>query len=617
MPRPELAVGSGKGTLRAKGKAEVPRKPSTTRGEFLRGCILPHSRGHPINSAKSYPLKVSQSGKGLTKILLPLHSKVLLVSLALMILFVLPGGLNEVVVLPRQLILSLLGGYLSFFVISQMLRDKKESFDSTVVLLITFVIWIWLVAFVSNADIGTQILGEYGRNTGLLTYTSLSILALYIIKFTSAPFEYSFSKIIAITSGVLFLYSVIQWMGLDPIPWNNQPSWIVGTFGNPNFLAAFFGISTVITVGLAQRAASGREIICFSILLVVQLIGSFMTQSRQGLMIAVAGGLIIFFLFTVKRGKKLEIIPLGISFLIIGTLALLGTLNRGPFATLFYEASVTFRGDYWRAGLAMGISNPIFGLGMDQYGENYRAFRDAAAGLRRVNDVTSNSAHNVYIDLLSGGGFPLFALYLLLTLAALFFGLRYLLRISKLEPLNVAIFAAYISYLIQSIISINQLALAFVGWILMGILLSWRNKGKDPAKDSTKVEKRSYVGLSLAVGISILLVIPPIRALSIDSRYHTLLRSGDLMGVINLVRDPAVPSNYRNYVIASISGPDSKTIKRELIEINLEIDPNDFNTLTLLRKLLVEEGELAKAEEIRKKQKVLDPFNPEIQTPLG
>jgi len=89
------------------------------------------------------------------------------------------------------------------------------------------------------------------------------------------------------------------------------------------------------------------------------------------------------------------------------------------------------------------------------------------------------------------------------------------------------------------------------------------------------------------------------------------------MGVINLVRDPAVPSNYRNYVIESIGGPDSKTIKRELIEINLEIDPNDFNTLTLLRKLLVEEGELAKAEEIRKKQKVLDPFNPEIQTPLG
>jgi O-antigen ligase len=60
------------------------------------------------------------------------------------------------------------------------------------------------------------------------------------------------------------------------------------------------------------------------------------------------------------------------------------------------------------------VDNPIFGVGLDSYGDWYRRSRTIEATLRRGPDVTSNAAHNVFLDISAYGGFPLVLIYIAL-----------------------------------------------------------------------------------------------------------------------------------------------------------------------------------------------------------
>ena len=545
----------------------------------------------------------------------PFHKRLFLVGLTVMILFVLPGGLTEVVSLPRQLLLAVLTSYLASYAIPAIWRQLRVKPDFVFLALTFFALWLWIALLLSGSGIREQLMGQYGRNTGAITYTCLLIVLIYLFFFADRTLENSISRCLAASSAIVVLYAILQRFGLDPIPWNNQSSWVVGTFGNPNFLAAFLGISTVVTIGLLLQSHSSKEKFFLLTLLVGQVAGNLLTQSRQGLMIALAGSFTIVYLIVLKRGLKREVIPVTFIYLALAVLALMGTLNRGPLSSLFYEVSVTYRGDYWRAGIAMGIEKPLLGQGIDQYGDNYRAFRDAAAGLRRANDVTSNSAHNVYIDLLSGGGFPLFLAYLLITSLSLFFGIKSIVSTKEIDHVRLSIVAAFASYLIQSIISINQLTLAFIGWTMMGVIFSWYRESKSIGARSSQISVSKTPKL-LSLLLIPIFIFPTTQAVFIDSRYYQLVREGDLLAVIDYVSDTSVDNEYRNLVVASLGGEDSSRFKRDLIEISLKEDPEDVVTLTLLRRLLIEEGDLIEAEKVRLRQIRLDPFNPEIQSPI-
>jgi O-antigen ligase len=103
----------------------------------------------------------------------------------------------------------------------------------------------------------------------------------------------------------------------------------------------------------------------------------------------------------------------------------LDILQKSPWSSILYKESVTFRGDFWRAGWKMTVDNPVFGVGLDGYRDHYRASRDVVTALRPGSDAMTDSAHNVFLDISSGGGFPLLIIYVFLL------GLRFFLQ-SKL-----------------------------------------------------------------------------------------------------------------------------------------------------------------------------------------
>jgi hypothetical protein len=218
---------------------------------------------------------------------------------------------------------------------------------------------------------------------------------------------------------------------------------------------------------------------------------------------------------------------LGFSYLALAVVGfagvLLSILKMGPLASLLYKDSVTYRGDYWRAGWKMTVENPIFGVGLDSYGNWYRRSRTIEATLRRGPDVTSNAAHNVFLDISSNGGFPLVLIYLALMVLVVISAVKVIKRSQSFNTGFTGLVASWIAFQAQSIISINQIGLALWGWVLSGMIIGYEintRGGEIVTENRTRkaltkpVQTSAFTSLAMFVGliIGVLIGMPPYMA---------------------------------------------------------------------------------------------------------
>jgi O-antigen ligase len=111
----------------------------------------------------------------------------------------------------------------------------------------------------------------------------------------------------------------------------------------------------------------------------------------------------------------------------------------------------------------MGLNHPLFGVGMDSYRDYYFRSRDLVAAQREIAGASVDSAHNVILDMFSSGGFPLALIFILIQSLIFSSAIRTLKRMPEFDPLFVTIFAAWIGFQAQSLISINVIGLSVWG----------------------------------------------------------------------------------------------------------------------------------------------------------
>ena len=259
------------------------------------------------------------------------------------------------------------------------------------------------------------------------------------------------------------------------------------------------------------------------------------TDSQQGYLVLLIGSAVSLGVFVNQRSKALGYSYLGLA--LIGFFAVLvGILNKGPLASLLYKDSVTYRGDYWRAGWKMTLDNPIFGVGLDSYGDWYRRSRTIEATLRRGPDITSNAAHNVFLDISAYGGFPLLLIYTALMVLVVVSSIKVIKRSQGFNAGFVGLLAAWVAFQSQSIISINQIGLALWGWILSGLIIGYEINSrtgnvvveeKKKGKTGTKaVQASPATTLSMFIGliVGVLVGMPPYLA---SAKFKGALESGN------------------------------------------------------------------------------------------
>jgi O-antigen ligase len=396
-------------------------------------------------------------------------------------------------------------------------------FKVPLVLISSFMVWQLVVFIVSGGETLQQLFGTTGRNTGLITYLAFSILFVVAMATSSVVFLSRF-LLAALVVGVASLgYGVVQALGGDPFDWVNPYSPVFGFLGNPNFQSSLLGIlGAVVFTQLLSGSAKIEIKGAYLVYLLVTVYVIKETDSQQGFLVLLIGSAVSLGVFVNQKSKALGYSYIGLA--IVGFAGvLLGTLNKGPLASLLYKDSVTYRGDYWRAGWKMTVENPIFGVGLDSYGDWYRRTRTIEATLRRGPDVTSNAAHNVFLDVSSYGGFPLVLIYLALMVLVAISAVKVIKRTQGFNAGFVGLVAGWVAFQAQSIISINQIGLALWGWVLSGLIIGYEinTRGgelaveKKTGKSSTKpVQTSASTSLAMFVGliIGVLVGMPPYLA---------------------------------------------------------------------------------------------------------
>jgi len=390
--------------------------------------------------------------------------------------------------------------------------------------------------FASQAPWTQNFYGTFGRNTGFLTYVSLSLLLLAAAFLRNASI---FDKLVLglIFSGIVnvFLCS-LELLGINIFGFNNIYGNILGTFGNPNFISSFLGM--FIASYLAYICKPSAPLL--SRIASVPLIGLAFyeilnSKSIQGLFVTGIGTALVGFFFVKEHLKKayFQIIYL-VLVSTAGAAAVLGALQIGPLTKYIYKTSVSLRGEYWGAGLTMGNGHLLGGVGFDTYGDWYRRARSASAMILPGATTVSNSAHNVNIELFASAGLTLLIPYLLINFYAAYIAIKTILRIKSYNGTFYVLVTAWVCYQAQALISINQIGVAIWGWVLTGALIGYSKILGSPevstataAKKSKTNSQSATISLASAIGLAtgLALAFPAYYA---DVNWRSALKSSSI-----------------------------------------------------------------------------------------
>jgi O-antigen ligase len=505
-------------------------------------------------------------------------------------------------------------------------RERAQRFVTWNV--VAFLLFMTSTFLLSGAPISQQFWGNFGRNTGFLTYMALIIILFSAYVLSDLELIKKLAWSIIFTAIPATAYALLQMQGKDPIKWSELRAF--ATFGNINFLSAFFGISGVVATVVALR--SSLQLITRFFLLVLVLTDLVIVQSTgsiQGLVIFIAGiGLFILLILLYSKKLRLLSIPYvaaGVAGIYYGVLGLIG---KGPLSSFLFQPSNAFRGDYMHAGWAMTLERPFIGVGMDSYGDWYRELRGSISTNRTGPDRISNSAHNIYLDISSYGGFPLFFAFVFLSILVIVAFSRYSLRAKQnTDPFVVAVFCGWVAYQIQALISINQIAVGIWGWLFSGSLLGllrnqvWNHQEKkaNPSREAVSplAMQKKFKGqlmpakvamqVFLCTAIGFILAFFPAYA---DSKYFNVAQSGDVNSMVAATKFPGISQFHIAMTADRLRNMGVNDEAKALLTILTERYPRDFFAWRVIAYTeLFPPEEREKALQVLKK---LDPYNPQL-----
>ena len=548
-------------------------------------------------------------------------SQFLLIGLPFVTLFILWGSVTDPVNVTKLFAAGCLGfGVFAIVVVYGM----KELWSTSKALIITSILFVLTMinAVVNSSTATTQnIYGVFGRQTGFVTYIALLLVMLSAAVLRSKK---SFDYIIwaLLVSGVVnILYCGWALIFGDFIGWNNPYGKILGLFGNPDFISAFLGMFIAGTLGFAfSKNFSWIYRGVFILLSIAALVEIKKSHAIQGLVVTASGMAIVGFYLVRAKTKGAVLTSVYVSAIgILSLFSLGGALQKGPLTSLIYKTSVSLRGQYWQAGVNMGTNNPLTGVGMDSYGNYYRLDRtEYATNVFPGPKTITNVAHNVVIDFFASGGYPLLITYVALLVIGAIALIKVTFRQRAYDGTFVAISATWVTYQLQSIISINQVGLAIWGWVLTGALVAYEyttRPGKEETAKGKVVKQKEMIfspqlvgGVGLVIGA--LIAVPP---LSGDSKWRTALKSQNAQTIeAALIPTYLAPEDSARYAEAVQLFERSKLYDQAYMYARrgVEFNPDYFDAWKLLY-AITNSTEADKAEALAN-MKRLDPRNPDV-----
>ena len=350
-----------------------------------------------------------------------------------------------------------------------------------------------------------SLLGSYSTNDGLAAAAALAVIFFAVVQAVAMDRVKAVLSLLYFGAGGITVgYGLFQlhdrlWGGAD-WDWIGTAGGrstsavfdgsIFATFGNPNHLGGFLAILLPIgwVLFVLHRSWPARvTIVAITAGLLAELI---QTASRGALLGAVVALGVTAALFwpDIRRRPRFAL-PVGalaaaglVAVLAVGTQSdLSAKLSTG----LANANTLTWRLDFWRAGVAMTNDRPVVGYGPDMFKDIYLGYKSRAMAEQHGTGQAPNGPHSLFVSQLSGTGYP--GLGLLLGLLGLA-GLRAVgtwRRLRQIESADdstpahrahegrlclVGIVGGMAAFLVQATFNISQIGLSLVFWVLLGLL---------------------------------------------------------------------------------------------------------------------------------------------------
>ena len=449
--------------------------------------------------------------------------------------FVLLGGvfttltiwtkLEDPINLPKMFVLALSAAIVLGLALPAFLSARKFTTPIQQISLgLIFLFGLGLLIATMATDVKyTAVFGEYRRNNGFLSYFALVILmaaASLVFNLKSVKRYFTF---LGIAGLILSFYGILQGAGKDPVGWKIDYNPFITTLGNPNFTSGFLGLAGIAILYLALDAKDRKYQVIYAVGLLADLYILWRSGSIQGVFGFAIGAAVIILVKIWLINRKFGQVSLLIA-AALGTPVALAVLNIGPLASRLYQGTLRNRLDYWNAAIGMFKDHPIFGVGIDRFGEYYREY---AVQNQVVQGQIADNAHSIYLQLLATGGLILFIPYILLVFFITFVGFKALVKSQGDDKFKIgAIFGIWLATVTINIVTIDNLGVGVWFWITGGVLVAVSadqvqssdleqghrekvNKGKSTkSANSESAFPVTYVASFILVILALVMVVP-------------------------------------------------------------------------------------------------------------
>lgn len=292
---------------------------------------------------------------------------------------------------------------------------------------------------------------------------------------------------IVITGAVVSSYAVLQYVGLDPVPWKLygvDPGRAFSTAGSPMHLGAYLSLVAPLSLGVLLRQRNTARRALFAAASVAVFAAVLLSYSRAA-WLALALVAILALMLLGRKRRWVAVTVVAALVVGIGTFSLVQPADKssGGYSVVRRIASIvdpatssrTERLIAWDVALRASVDRPLVGWGQDTFGlvfPEYQPARWETQGNKRPMD----KVHNLYLELLFATGILGLGAFLWLMLVSCREMLAGLRKTETRHPedriMLSAISAALLAYLVQAFFGFNMIGVTPIFFSLLGICVA-------------------------------------------------------------------------------------------------------------------------------------------------
>lgn len=388
--------------------------------------------------------------------------------------------LNNNFILPKTLIFLILLSFLLVFTVLRIIVVKKIKFSHQLFKLYLYPALLLFVLALSSyfsKDFNQSFNGSYERLNGLSFYLALFLwLVLLIFNIYQDKKIVSIKQIfssIALSSTLVSLYGLAQFLGLDYIRWVESPTFsrAFSTLGQPNYLGLFLLFTWPIIFYLFLQTKKNYLKALFSLALLINLSALVVSFSRGAWLAFIIANLIFgFYLIRQKNIFKLKkFLAIFLFLAVLISVISFQPIFRDRVTNFFSGATASTRVLYFQAAFTKIIKQPFLGYGLDTQENLFRDNFNKDWALYEKLSTYMDRTHNIFLDYLVVGGTLALSVFLL-WLFNVFKQFRYLEKKNKKIKASQFIFMGILSALIAMQFTFETTTSYIYLWGYVGIL---------------------------------------------------------------------------------------------------------------------------------------------------